>query len=177
MLAVWGVGLEIGPKICCYDDSIYWLLTAPMVCYKFSTVQEVAAAALRNNSKLKEKWTKERTEMKGNNLFKNQLYVLFSAGGSRSRHTDAWVTPWPVSPTPAGQLQGLCAPLGETRATHPLTPKSASSLATALCLARSGVTVGPPAWPQSRRHSAGSWEDVVYLRPYSQEAAFNSGRH
>ena len=42
-----------------------------MVCYRFSTVQEGAAPALRNNSKLKEKWTKERTERKGNDFLKN----------------------------------------------------------------------------------------------------------
>lgn len=53
--------------------SIYWLLTASVVCYRFSAVQEGAAPALRNKSKLKEKWIKERTEMKGNKFFKKQL--------------------------------------------------------------------------------------------------------
>lgn len=53
--------------------SIYWLLTASVVCYRFSAVQEGAAPALRNKSKLKEKWIKERIEMKGNKFFKKQL--------------------------------------------------------------------------------------------------------
>lgn len=42
-------------------------------------------------------------------------------------------------PAPAGQLQELCASLGEIGATHPLTSKSASSLAAALCLSKSGT--------------------------------------
>lgn len=144
-----------------------------MVYYGFSTVQEGAAPALRNNSKLK-KWTEERREMKGNHFCKKSTLC---AVGSRSRHIAAWGTHNLSPPTPAGQLQGLWASMGETGATHPLNPKLASSLALALCPAKSRMMVGPLAWPQSSRRSAGSCKDVAYLRPYSQEAAFNSDRH
>lgn len=96
----------------------------------------------RSNSKLKEKWTKERNKWRA--AIKNQTNSVCC-----SQQVAHWCTSDLIRrlcpSTPAGQLRGC-----ETGAIHPLTSKAASSLAVALACPRVGCT----AW----LHSPGSCE-------------------
>lgn len=143
--------------------SIYWLLRAPMVHYRFFKKERlfkkrqfqpwgVSLSSRRSGLKRELTWNVTIS-------LKKHLYMLFSAGRNRSHSIDAWVTlgpsPHPL-PTTVGELQELCASLGERGAIHPLTPKSASSLAVALSWPSPAPLAGGPVGPQHGRRAAGA---------------------
>lgn len=106
VLAVWGWSWKLAQKFLLWWFDIYLLLTARMIHYRFFALQEGADPAQRNNSKLKEKRTKEGNKWR---VTISKTRPTLCAVLSRW-HIGAWVTRPVGCPPPTPPAGVVCIP-------------------------------------------------------------------